>query len=478
MKKSGNWRIVVFCTLLCTLYVVGCGGKRATPAQTFAPSPDWIHGKTSNSLFYYGIGGPSPEMADAKESARAELIKVIEVQIDAEVIRIARAENEEVERLFIDRSRSYATQKLPEVQIAKTYTGAAGHYALARLQREVVANLLEEAAQESQRDVLNRVQHGDRALETGEVIVALREYDQASRQARTLPSRYNRAPENPDALWTTEIERKVHQIQDGIQIQAISGNEQTGTYGRALALPLIVQARYKTENRQMPLKGFPLQAIYTRGTGRLKNAAGETGGSIRLATNPEGKATCWVDTIASISRENLIRISADAEAIQLPLVSDAVTFRYGSSFPTLHSTDTPLITLNGSADEQEFVEGETVSLEIRVPKSCHAHLLSVLADGHFSVQQSVRLHREYHAEGWRILPREAGWALQIDTVPVTVERGVGIETLLIVTTAKDWKPTRGTLTTDGLLRQLNESVGDDNWRVGWVSYRVKRKSAE
>ena len=453
---------------VCFLYFSACGGK----TSTFEPMPKWIPSKASNSLFYYGVGGPSPKMEDARESARTELIKTIEVQIDAEVIRIAHAENEEVERQFIERSCTYATQKLPNVQIVDAYTGSEDNYALAQVRREIVAKLLEEAAQESQRDVLDRLQHGNQALEDSNVIIALREYSEALRQARTLPNHYNRAPDNPEALWTTEIERKINRVSEGIQIEAISGNNQTGEYGRALDLPLTVQVHYQEADRPIPLEDFSLQGAYMRGTGRLKNASGETGRSVRLSTDWEGKSTCWIEVISSISRENLIRFSVNIESLQVPLESKAVTFRYASHFSTWHTTDIPVVTLNGSADEQKFVEGDTTDIEIRAPQSCHIHLLAILADGHFGYQQSVTVNRAHQGNNWRILSKDSGWALRIDDVPVTAEQGIGLETLLVITTEKDCQPVGKNLTADGLLRQLNESVGPDNWRAGWVSYHV------
>ncbi len=85
------------------------------------------------------------------------------------------------------------------------------------------------------------------------------------------------------------------------------------------------------------------------------------------------------------------------------------------------------------------------------------------------------MNREYHGDGWRIVPKALGWVAQIDNVAVTAERGLGLETLLVITKEKTWQPAGETLTTDGLLCQLDESVAPDNWRAGWVNYRVKRK---
>ena len=106
-----------------------------------------------------------------------------------------------------------------------------------------------------------------------------------------------------------------------------------------------------------------------------------------------------------ILRENLIRISVDATSIQLPLEFKPVSFRYASHFPIPYSTDATIVTLNGSVELQEFVEDDTVDIEVRVPTDCQAHLLSLLAAGHFVCQQSLPFNREYQGDGWQILPK-------------------------------------------------------------------------
>ena len=178
--------------------------------------------------------------------------------------------------------------------------------------------------------------------------------------------------------------------------------------------------------------------------------------------------------LESISRENRIQVTVDVEGIQLPAPQAAV-FRYASAFPTRDKTDAPTVTLNGSADEQTFAEGSRVNIQINVLDKCHLHLFSIVANGNFGYLQSVSIEQAYVGNGWGVISTDSGWTLQMDRVPLRADYGRGVETLLVVTTEKAWKPNEEEFTMDSLIRQLAESVGVDSWRVGWVSYHIEPK---
>lgn len=446
--------------------------KRPAPKFSNVKLPPWVDTPPFDNYYYYGVGN-ADTLEEASEKARAALIRTIEVDIKTEIINInvsrGSGANEEIDPTFIERSRSYATQKLPEVHIVKQHRESTGYYTLARLEREIVQKLLEEAAQHSLREVKDRIKHGDDAHEQGNLIHALQEYEPALKIARALPRSYKKTPKDHPggAFWDSIIERKIRPIYDEVNIEAISGNEQTGEYGSSLSEPLVVQVRY----RDKPLSRFPLKAVYTRGAGRLKNQTGGTGTSIRIYTDSEGKGSCWVDTVGALARENYIQITADTESIELP-ASKAVSFRYASAFPAPHINSAPIVTLNGRTDEQEFTDGQRVAYEIRVPDKCYLHLFSLRADNTFGYHQSLPVLRDYKGEGWRIFFTGTEWIHQMDEVPLFNERGLGLETLFVVTTMAAWEPTEHTLTTRALTRQLDQGVGEDQWRVGWVSSHV------
>ena len=366
---------------------------------------------------------------------------------------------------FRTESRSHAKQEsLPGVEIHSRFSSdRTGHYALARLLRKKYRQHMKQKHIEVGKGAAS----GDKNLADGHVINALKTYSDALKIAKTLMPLDDGVS---DAVSEVDIRQKIVAVLNDVDVIAISGNEQIVDYGGSLTQPLVVAVYYQNQ----PLIECPLKAIYIRGTGQLRNSRGAIGTSVSIYADEKGKGVCWVDAVRSISRENRIQVTVDVEGIQLPTPQAAV-FRYASAFPTRDKTDAPAVTLNGSADEQTFTEGSRVDIEIKVPDKCHIHLFSILADGAFGYLQSVSIEQAYVGNGWGVISTDSGWTLQMNRVPLRADYGRGVETLLVITTEKAWKPNEEEFTMDSLIRQLDESVGVDNWRVGWVSYHIESK---
>ena len=435
-------------------------------------APIWFTKPPSDIAYYYGVGYSAKDPKDADAEARINLIMgiatTIHAEVDQETHSVVEGSDEKTKNEFRTRSRSYAKQEaLQGLEISKRHRGAGKpeYYSLARLSREKFSQQM----QNKQADMEKIVAHGDNDLGDGKVLAALKAYNHAFEIAQALAFFYEDTSNvSEKTVSVYDILRKIDDLQDNLNILAISGSGQTGNYGSPLSDPLIVQVQYK----EVPLGNFPLQATYIHGIGLLRNDARETDRAIRIYTDAEGTGICWVEAVQSITRDNHIQITADPESIQLPSAK-AVIFRYTSVFPTHSTLNAPSITLNGSTDEQTFVEGSTVDIEIRVPHICHIHLFSIVADGKFSYLQSVPIVQDSTGKSWRALATESGWVLQMDKIPVTAEYGAGIETLLVISTKDPWKPNAETFTSDGLIQQLDRSVGAKAWHAGWVSYHLK-----
>ena len=434
-----------------------------------ADPPPWFIETPNDDDYYYGVGHSKESMEDAKAKARQELILGIRATIHAEVEQhswsVDDGNSETTESEFTAWSRSYAKQEsLLGVEIFRRHPGRTGDYVLARLSREKYRHHMKQKHIE----VGEVAASGDRSLADGHVIAALKTYSDALKIVKTLMPLND---EVSDAVSEGDIRQKIVAVLNDVHVIAISGNEQTVNYGEPLPQPLVMEVHYQNK----PLGECPLQATYIHGTGQLKNSRGETGTSVSIYADAEGKGACWVDAVRSISRENRIQVTVDVEGIHLPAPQAAV-FRYASAFPTRDETDAPTVTLNGSADEQTFTEGSRVNIQINVLDKCHLHLFSIVANGNFNYLQSVLIEQAYdREERWRVISTDSGWTLQMDRVLLGADYGRGVETLLVVTTEKAWKPNEEEFTMDSLIRQLDESVGVDNWRVGWVSYHVEPK---
>ena len=443
------------------------------PTYSRSDEPDWYNKTPDDIGYYYGVGFSTESIGEAVSDAHANLILGIQVTIHAEVEHAHEStddgKHEKVKSEFKTRNRSYAKlESLPGVEIVerKTDPDQGKHYVLARLSEEKFHQYLKK----KQGDLKRHIEHGDKRLQERDVIAFLKAYREALKIAQTLKFLYDEVANVRGSHSDIDIQQKITSVQNDIQILKLSGDEQTCNYGSSLPESLVVRVDYQDK----PLKEFPLKAIYTRGIGRLRNETGETQTFAFIYTDAEGKGRCRVDVVKSISRENYIQIMADAEAIKLP-ASKAVVFRYTSMFPARHKIGTPIITLNGSADEQTIAEGSKVDIEIRVPNKCHIHLFLIVANGDFRYLQSVPIERTYDGSEWRIISTNSGWALQMHQVPLTADYGLGIETLLVITTENAWKPETEQFATDSLIRHLDDSIGEEGWRVGWVSYDIVSK---
>ena len=456
-------KILVVCILVCT-------AGQSVFSDNHKP-PAWFTETPSDPEYYYGVGTSRESMTDAEANARAALILGIAATVNTEVKNYLRARGTgadiEVENDFEEQSRSTATQEaLPNLEILMRQPGQ-NHYALARLSKEKFdAHIKNQRA-----EVRGIIDHADERVAANDVVTALQRYTDALMLAKPLRFVSRETSGKPDETsLASEIEIKLTNLQTEIEIEMLSGNGQHGMYGEPLADVLVVQASYNGE----PLAKFPLKAIYLWGTGRLRSSTERADASVRIYTDANGKGSCRVDAIRAISTQNHIRITADANVIQLP-DSKRVDFHYVSTFPSEHKTGVPQITQNGEYGEPTFHERQEILLGIRVPNTCHVHLFSLLPDGNFDYKESVPIEQAYEGSGFRVQFTKSGWYFQLDKVPVTGERGIGLETLLVLTTSTEWKPNGKALTAKQLIEQLDTSVGKAHWRAGTVSSRVLPK---
>ena len=135
--------------------------------------------------------------------------------------------------------------------------------------------------------------------EMGRCSLPLKAYNHAFEIAQALAFFYEDTSNvSEKTVSVYDILRKIDDLQDNLNILAISGSGQTGNYGSPLSDPLIVQVQYK----EVPLGNFPLQATYIHGIGLLRNDARETDRAIRIYTDAAGTGICWVEAVQSITR--------------------------------------------------------------------------------------------------------------------------------------------------------------------------------
>jgi len=442
------------------------------------PEPVWIHGKAPNALFYYGVGGPADTLDKAKDSARMNAAKSIEVEVEGIIIRWFREFGEEVNDEFIKYSRTYVRRKLPEPVIIDHCRSKEGYWALARVSREKVEEMVDKSAQEKLADVRNRSAYADECIRNGKVINAIKEYHLAYKDAEILPGKFGWLDREKELRYTVHLERMVNELAEGINVKAVSGCEQKGLYGFSLSEELVISATYWLRDDERPIKGLPLNVSFERGKGILwsGNLSGE---ELSIRTDENGKATFEVEKILSISSRNRIQVRIDPRVtveldrkITDKIKEKAAYFVYSSVFKSGTSSWRPTVLLNGSSDEFKFESGDRYTLEITVPRSGMLHIMQVYADGSLQYDQDVPMVRKVKSEEWEVLPWEKGWLLRIAPVKVLADYGEGIETLIAVFESGNARFRSDVkLSSEGVIREL-ESASPGEWGAGWASYLI------
>ncbi len=306
-----NYIKILSIILICSFIFIGCGAKTARQARI--REPGWISGKANDELYYYGVGGPAPTVQEAEEHARASLAKRIEVTIEAEMTSIIVETNEKSESKFAAKSRSYVRQKLKDVDIKATYSNAQGHYTLASLSKLQFREWVEAPFLETQADVLHHLREGERAIQKGRLIQALSEFGQGLQKAQTLPPRYDWMDEQKTDRYTAHLTRRLDNLVDGVTLQIVSGDKQTGEIQTALASPLVFKA---TLNSEKPLKQLPIKAeCKDKGVQLRAVPSGQIGEKVMLQTDAEGQGRICVQKMGKEIGTHQVVVSVDISQI-------------------------------------------------------------------------------------------------------------------------------------------------------------------
>jgi len=133
MKITRN----LFSLFILTCLLSGCGAKHAEFGN-------WTRRLPEGRNYFYAVGGPSESRPAANDNARAEMAKFIQVTVDAEINNILKARNEEIDNRFFEQVHLRANETLRYVSIVEVRKSPEGYYALARMPRRPVDEILEE----------------------------------------------------------------------------------------------------------------------------------------------------------------------------------------------------------------------------------------------------------------------------------------------------------------------------------------------
>lgn len=470
-------RVKTVILLSLSLLQMGCAAIMTGQGR---PEPNWPRRKPHDRLFYYGVGGPAKTLKEAKEEARKELAKAIELEVEGVVKRIIIERGEEIESSFLEYTRTYVKRKLPEpVIIDSYYKQKEGYYALARVSRALVERMVEESVKEIRADVRDRMDYAEKSLKSGRVIDAIREYELAYRKALMLPRKYDWLDEEGGRRLTFHLERRVRALADGMAIKVVSGDGQEGSYGSPLPKPISIQVSCSFDDEEIPVNDLPIRIRFDRGKGRLKSA-NLSGTELVLKTDRNGSASLTVEKVLSVTDLNRLSVRIDGSALtglkgeigrRLSLLRAYIT--YPSELKGGDPGWRPAVLINGSSGEQEFEEGDKIWIEVITPRDGNLYLFVISSDGRMRYLAYIPMMVAGEGEGWRITPHGEGWRLRMDSVRITTQYGKGVETVVAFLCGSKIKFDPGMkLPWDGLVRTF-EGQTHGKWGVGWISYLIK-----
>ncbi len=323
--KGIGLTIISLCSCL-TLLCIGCAGKRELQVP-IPPPPAWINGKANNTRYYYGVGGPVKTMDEAKLKAREDLARSIEVTVESEIKQFVYEKDEEYHEEVIVKSRSYTLQHLPEANIVDTYPDpkTKKYYALARLKRQIVVDLMEAPIRETQRDVQNHLRRGNEHQAQGRLIDALTEFGQGWQKALTLPLKFNWRNDEKTERYSEHLEKLLDGLVRGTSLRVVSDATEKESIIVAAELSGVRNPPYppfpKGGKRGKGGKGgFSLTATYIEGGGKLRSPNGQEGTSVNIVTDDNGQAEVFIQERGKSILKNRVLITLDKAHIN-PLYS-------------------------------------------------------------------------------------------------------------------------------------------------------------
>lgn len=295
--------------LLCLALIwIGCGGH-------LEPPPPWIPVKANDKQYHYGVGGPAETIDEAKLNARKDLAEGIEVTIESEMKRFVYESDEEFHKETIARSRSYTRQHLPESEIVEIYLDqkTEKYYALARLKRKILIDLVEAPILEMQQDVQNHLRRGKVAQSEGRLIDALTEFGQGWQKALTLPRKFNWLNDQKTERYSEHLENLQDGLVRNLVVRKLSFSENSGVP------KLRFCGSFSGVNSVYAVR-LPLIATYIEGGGRLRSLSGQEGKSVKLKTDNNGQAEVFISKRGKPILKNRVKLSLDKASID-PLYS-------------------------------------------------------------------------------------------------------------------------------------------------------------
>ncbi len=288
----------------------------------FAKIPKWF---TETELpgytldFYITGTGNGASYDEAITKAQATIASQLRVTIKSELTSIEKEINEDDRisymQLIESTSNSIVSETIEGVEIIKKDESGGGYYVFAVLSREKYSAGLKADLDHLWGQIVSLATNARKFIKQGKIFAALENYTDTQEIITPFYSKkafYDAVASTPYFLDTDislgDINSEIREILSGIQVNLISGDNQTGKMGKPLSEPIIFQIIYRrgTSEDITPIPNMPLIIEY-----------GDDNLVEKLTTDQYGKVSCYVTTYSSgtslgkiIARPNLYKLPA------------------------------------------------------------------------------------------------------------------------------------------------------------------------
>lgn len=247
-------------------------------AVVFARVPDWVTGeyhRYPSQKYFTGVG--IAETRDqAVERARADLIKQIKVKIESELTteerEEAKGQKREVTSSVVSRTKSSVDATVAGIEIGELEESDNKFYALAVLNKnnyfQSIRSEIDRIVAES--DNLLTAAHNN--IKEGQILNAFENYKKASPlvedyvpKNELLVSLTGMSYMEQEIKSSQQVNTEMRNIIANLNMQMLSGNNQTAASGQYLPNDLKIKVLYDGDSGMVGVNNFPVMARYKNG---------------------------------------------------------------------------------------------------------------------------------------------------------------------------------------------------------------------
>ena len=247
-----------------------------TSAYSFADIPEWVtsegHYKYPASQYFIGVG-IAEQREQAIDRARSNLMKEIKVKIESELKTEEKeiTEGGETESLssVISRTKSTVDATVSGIEVGEIAKSENKYYVLAILNKSNYFNSIKTGLDKIISESNALLQSARENSEKGLILNSFENYKKASDmvaeyypQNNLLVSLTGQSYKENQIVSRAEIQNEMQDIISKIDLELLSGADQTGISGEYLPAEISVKVVYKNESVGQGVNNFPLIARY------------------------------------------------------------------------------------------------------------------------------------------------------------------------------------------------------------------------